>query len=166
MALYTMLMVFLLGCLPAAGEDACPPGAEAEACLGVGPPRAEAAGEALESVTGAPIALCSADPLTGYYRDGRCRTGADDRGVHVVCAVLTDDFLDYTAQHGNDLTTPRPQLGFPGLRPNDRWCLCAARWEEARQAGVAPPVVLEATHAAALQHTRPQDLQDYALRTP
>ena len=103
-----------------------------------------------KNVLGGPLAPCSLDPMTGFYRDGRCATGPTDRGTHVVCAVMTAEFLAFTASRGNDLSTPRPEWDFPGLTPGDRWCLCLSRWTEARAAGLAPPVVLEATHARAL----------------
>jgi hypothetical protein len=106
---------------------------------------------AARNVLGGELATCSTDPVTGFYRDGCCTTGPDDVGVHVVCARVTAEFLEYTAARGNDLSTPKPAWGFPGLNPGDRWCLCASRWEEARQAGVAPPVVLDATHEKALE---------------
>lgn len=98
------------------------------------------------NVFGEPLIACSHDPLTGFFRDGCCRTGPDDLGVHVVCAVMTEAFLAFTRARGNDLSTPAPQYGFPGLKPGDRWCLCASRWAEADDAGVAPPVILAATH--------------------
>ncbi len=99
------------------------------------------------SLLGRPLELCSAEPRTGFFRTGCCETDDNDRGSHTVCAQVTAEFLAFSASRGNDLSTPRP--GFAGLRPGDRWCLCAARWEEARQAGVAPPVILAATHARA-----------------
>jgi len=102
------------------------------------------------AVLGTPLQPCSHDPETGFYRTGFCTTGPEDRGRHVVCAQMTAAFLSFTKAQGNDLSTPRPAYNFPGLTPGDRWCLCAARWEEARQAGCAPPVVLEATHPAVL----------------
>jgi uncharacterized protein (DUF2237 family) len=102
------------------------------------------------NVLGGPLTACSRDPLTGFFRDGCCRTGADDTGVHTVCAVMTREFLEFTVRAGNDLVTPQPQWGFPGLVVGDRWCLCAARWLEAAKAGHAPPVVLEATHEKTL----------------
>lgn len=102
------------------------------------------------NVLGGPLHPCGTDPVTGFFRDGRCRTGPEDAGVHTVCAVVTDEFLEFTRSRGNDLSTPRPQWGFPGLEPGDRWCLCAARWAEAADAGVAPPVILEATHEQTL----------------
>ncbi|MCM5570198.1 DUF2237 domain-containing protein [Burkholderiaceae bacterium FT117] len=103
------------------------------------------------NVLGGPLLACSYDPLTGFTRSGCCETGADDLGRHVVCARVTADFLAFSVARGNDLSTPRPEWRFRGLKPGDRWCLCAARWLEAHQAGVAPPVVLEATHEAALE---------------
>lgn len=111
------------------------------------------------NVLGGPLVECSRRPLTGYFRDGSCRTGSDDRGVHVVCARVTEEFLAFSRERGNDLVTPRPAWGFPGLRAGDRWCLCAARWKEALEAGVAPPVVLEATHVAALEFVSLSELQ-------
>ena len=98
------------------------------------------------NVLGATLADCSHDPKTGFYRSGCCETGPDDAGVHTVCAVLTEEFLEFSRSRGNDLSTPRPEFGFPGLDPGDRWCLCAARWLEAFEAGCAPRVDLEATH--------------------
>lgn len=103
------------------------------------------------NVLGGALATCSQAPLTGYFRDGCCRTAPDDAGVHTVCAVMTEDFLEFTVRAGNDLVTPQPQWGFPGLVAGDRWCLCAARWREAADAGRAPPVVLEATHEKTLE---------------
>ncbi len=94
------------------------------------------------NVLGEDLELCSAEPLTGYYRDGCCNTGADDAGVHVVCAQMTDEFLEFSKAAGNDLSTPQSEAGFPGLTAGDRWCLCASRWKEAFDAGVAPSVVL------------------------
>ena len=111
------------------------------------------------NVLGGELLPCSHQPLTGFYRDGCCDTGADDLGVHTVCARMTADFLEFSKAHGNDLTTPRPDLGFPGLQPGDRWCLCAARWHEALEAGVAPPVVLEATHRTTLEWVSLEDLR-------
>ena len=98
------------------------------------------------NVKGGALAPCSEDPLTGFFRNGCCDTGPDDMGMHTVCAVMTDAFLVYSKLAGNDLSTPRPESGFAGLRAGDRWCLCVGRWREALAAGVAPPVVLEATH--------------------
>ena len=118
------------------------------------------------NVRGGPLAACSREPLTGFFRDGCCRTGPDDAGVHTVCAVMTKDFLEFTVQAGNDLVTPQPQWGFPGLVEGDRWCLCALRWEEARRAGVAPPVVHEATERRALDFTSRAALDAHALAAP
>ena len=103
------------------------------------------------NVLGGPLATCSLSPRTGFFRDGCCKTGPEDLGAHVVCALMTSQFLEFSAARGNDLSTPRPELEFPGLKPGDRWCLCALRWKEALDAGVAPPVVLEATHERALE---------------
>jgi len=101
--------------------------------------------------------------MTGYYRDGYCSTGAGDTGIHVVCAQLTEEFLEFTKSRGNDLSTPVPLYDFPGLKPGDRWCLCAARWKEALDAGVAPPVVLASTHAATLEYVSLSDLKQHAI---
>jgi len=102
------------------------------------------------NVLGEPLAPCGLDPITGFYRDGCCNTGYEDVGIHVVCAKMTPEFLAFSKRHGNDLSTPAPEVGFPGLRPGDRWCLCAGRWKEALDAGVAPPVILQATHEETL----------------
>ncbi len=115
------------------------------------------------NVLGEPLACCCNDPLTGFYRDGKCNTGAGDFGAHVVCAKMTAAFLEYTKQQGNDLSTPVPAFQFPGLKPGDRWCLCASRWQQALEAGVAPPVSLAATHAAALEHVSLSDLKQHAI---
>jgi uncharacterized protein len=104
----------------------------------------------VRNVFGEPLVPCSFDPMTGFFRDGRCRTHADDTGTHVVCAVMTEEFLEFSLSQGNDLVTPVPEWGFPGLAPGDQWCLCALRWSEALAAGVAPPVVLESTNRNAL----------------
>lgn len=114
------------------------------------------------NVLGGPLAVCSTAPLTGWFRDGCCNTDANDNGRHVVCAIVTAEFLVFSAAQGNDLATPRPEYGFVGLMPGDRWCLCAARWEEARLAGFAPDVVLTATHAKALESTALGHLQAHA----
>ncbi len=110
-----------------------------------------ASGASATSVLGTSLAVCSTAPLTGYFRDGRCVTGPEDRGTHVVCAEVSERFLEFTRARGNDLQTPAPRHRFPGLVPGDRWCLCAARWREALEAGVAPPVVLDATETSALR---------------
>ena len=115
------------------------------------------------NVLGGRLELCSEEPLTGFYRNGCCQVGPDDRGVHAVCARVTEEFLRYSLEAGNDLSTPRPELGFPGLQPGDQWCVCAARWLEAYEAGVAPPVTLAATHEAALEVVPLDALIEHAL---
>jgi hypothetical protein len=117
-----------------------------------------------KNVLGGPLETCSNQPLTGFYRDGCCNTGDDDLGVHTVCAVMTEDFLKLTLEQGNDLITPVPQFGFPGLRIGDRWCICAERWVEALDFGVAPPVVLEATHEATLNYVSLDKLKRFAVK--
>jgi len=119
--------------------------------------------EAKLNVLGEPLAPCSTQPLTGFFRDGCCNTGREDRGLHVVCTRVTADFLEFSRSRGNDLSTPIPEFGFPGLKPGDQWCLCAARWQEALEAGAAPRVVLQATHAAALRVVKLADLKRHAL---
>jgi hypothetical protein len=115
------------------------------------------------NVLGGELEPCGVEPLTGFYRDGCCNTGADDAGVHVVCAVMTEAFLAFSISSGNDLSTPHPEFGFPGLKPGDRWCLCASRWQEAFEAGAAPPVHLAATHAAAIEWCSLQALTAHAV---
>ena len=115
------------------------------------------------NILGGPLEACGLDPVTGFWRDGNCRTGGQDLGVHAVCAVMTEEFLEYSRSVGNDLSTPRPEHGFAGLREGDRWCVCADRWQQALEAGVAPPVVLEATHALALEFSSLESLRDYAV---
>jgi len=115
------------------------------------------------NVLGEPLASCSERPLTGFYRDGCCRTGEDDFGRHVVCAQLTEEFLAFSKARGNDLSTPVPEHGFPGLKGGDRWCLCALRWREALEAGAAPKVVLTATHESALAVLELADLKRHAV---
>jgi uncharacterized protein (DUF2237 family) len=115
------------------------------------------------NVLGGPLETCSRDPETGWFRDGSCRTDELDFGRHVVCAVMTEEFLAFTRSRGNDLSTPVPEHGFPGLNPGDRWCLCVDRWREALVAGVAPPVVLAATHSAALDVVSLDDLEINAV---
>lgn len=112
---------------------------------------------------GGDLEPCGFDPITGFYRDGCCETGGDDHGVHVVCAQMTAEFLEYSRAQGNDLTTPMPAHGFPGLKAGDRWCVCADRWQQAHEAGAAPPVYLEATHARALEWCSADTLRAYAL---
>jgi uncharacterized protein len=127
-------------------------------------PRDEAATEETQrNVLGEPLGVCCLSPTTGFYRTGCCETGPEDRGAHVVCAEVTREFLEFSKRRGNDLTTAAPALGFPGLKPGDRWCLCAARWREALEAGAAPRVVLTATHARALDHVPLADLKRHAL---
>jgi uncharacterized protein (DUF2237 family) len=116
-----------------------------------------------KNVLGGPLAVCSSAPRTGFFRDGCCNTGADDVGIHVICARMTREFLEFERQRGNDLVTPMPAAQFPGLSPGDRWCVCAGRWREAFDAGVAPPVVLEATHEEALAIVPLADLRRHAL---
>jgi len=115
-----------------------------------------------KNVLGGELAECSSSPLTGFFRDGCCNTGPEDVGSHTVCTRVTEDFLDFSLSQGNDLLTPMPQYGFAGLKPGDQWCLCASRWAEALDAGVAPLVVLEATHERALEILDLEDLQDHA----
>jgi uncharacterized protein (DUF2237 family) len=115
------------------------------------------------NVLGSALVPCSYDPLTGFYRDGCCKTDEHDAGSHVVCAKVTQEFLDLSITVGNDLSTPRPQYRFVGLKAGDRWCLCARRWQEAFQAGLAPPVVLESTHERALDFVTLAQLQTCAL---
>jgi uncharacterized protein len=114
------------------------------------------------NVFGEPLVPCSFDPMTGFFRDGCCRTDASDHGRHLVCAKMTAAFLEFSLHQGNDLITPRPEYQFPGLRAGDRWCVCARRWQEAFEAGVAPPVFLESTHANALHYLRADDLLAHA----
>ena len=115
------------------------------------------------NVLNGPLQTCGTDPTTGFYRNGCCDTGAGDVGIHVVCAEMTAEFLAFSASRGNDLSTPVPHFGFPGLRPGDRWCLCASRWQEALVGGVAPPVILEATHMSALEFVSLDDLRAHAV---
>lgn len=118
--------------------------------------------EPARNVLGQPLVACSLSPLTGFFRDGCCSTGPSDAGRHVVCAVMTEDFLAFSRARGNDLSTPRPEYRFPGLRPGERWCLCALRWKEALEAGKAPTIILEATHEAALRYVTLDDLLRHA----
>lgn len=119
-------------------------------------------GDGPRNVLGEPLASCCAAPRTGFFRDGFCRTSAEDVGTHVICAVVTDAFLRFTLARGNDLSTPRPEFDFPGLREGDGWCLCALRWVEALEVGVAPPVRLSATHARALDFVPLEVLRAHA----
>lgn len=116
-----------------------------------------------KNVLGQPLETCSTSPLTGFYRDGCCRVGPEDRGVHSVCVRVTEDFLAFSRSRGNDLSTPQPAFQFPGLKPGDRWCLCAARWQEALDAEVAPPVILEATSEVTLEIIKLDDLKQHAI---
>jgi uncharacterized protein (DUF2237 family) len=116
-----------------------------------------------KNVLGQPLEVCSTDPMTGFYRNGCCDTGAGDHGVHTVCAVMTARFLEFSKAAGNDLSTPNPLYGFPGLKPGDRWCLCALRWKEAYDAGMAPQVVLAATHISTLEFIDRAALEEYAI---
>jgi len=116
-----------------------------------------------KNVFGEPIESCSDDPMTGFFRDGCCNTSNEDLGRHTVCARVTREFLEFSHSRGNDLSTPRLEFGFPGLRPGDQWCLCAARWQEALEAGAAPRVVLRATHAATLEIVSLEDLKRHAV---
>lgn len=115
------------------------------------------------NVLGGSLLTCSVKPLTGFFRDGCCNTGPTDRGSHTVCMIATAEFLAYSKSRGNDLSTPAPDFGFPGLKPGDRWCLCAPRWQEALEAGHAPKVVLAATHEGALEYNTLAALKKYAV---
>ncbi len=115
------------------------------------------------NVLGKPLAPCSFDPLTGFYRDGCCRMITGDIGLHLICIEATAEFLVFSASRGNDLSTPMPQYQFAGLKPGDRWCLCAQRWQEAFQAGMAPPVILQSTHVSALEYVNLEDLEAHAV---
>ena len=115
------------------------------------------------NVLGEPLKVCGRDPLTGFFRNGCCDTNEEDFGMHTVCARMTSTFLEFSKSQGNDLSTPRPEFGFDGLQPGDRWCLCAARWQEAYEAGVAPEVFLESTHQATLKIVELDNLQKHAV---
>ena len=119
--------------------------------------------EKQKNVLGSELQDCGIDPMTGFYRDGCCNTGPGDVGTHTVCAIMTGDFLEYSKSKGNDLITPRPEFDFPGLKPGDAWCLCALRWEEARQAGCAPRVKLTSTNIKALQMVEFDDLKAHQI---
>ena len=116
-----------------------------------------------KNVLGTDLQTCSTDPMTGFYRDGCCNTGAGDDGVHVVCIEVTADFLAFSKSRGNDLSTPMPMYDFPGLKPGDRWCLCAQRWQEAFEAGMAPKVSLESTHISAVEFCNLSDMKAHAI---
>lgn len=116
-----------------------------------------------KNVLGGDLIVCSSDPITGFFRTGTCDTCGDDEGMHTVCAVMTADFLDFSKDAGNDLSTPRPEFQFPGLQPGDRWCLCLPRWIEAWEAGAAPQLVLRATHMSAIEFLSMETLVKYAV---
>ena len=116
-----------------------------------------------KNVLGTKLKSCCYDPMTGFFRDGFCQTGPTDFGTHVICARMTTEFLTYTKSRGNDLSTPMPMYNFPGLKPDDQWCLCATRWKEAMIAGAAPPVILESTHERALAIVTMEELKKYAI---
>lgn len=116
-----------------------------------------------KNVLGGPLMTCSRYPVTGFYRNGKCDTHREDEGMHTVCALMTEDFLDYCAEIGNELRTPQPEFGFPGLDAGDFWCLCLSRWIQAYQKGVAPQIKLEATHASVLEFVELEKLQEYAF---
>ncbi len=116
-----------------------------------------------KNVLGENLELCCTSPLTGFYRDGLCRTGAEDVGTHIVCAQMTQEFLEFSRSRGNNLITPNPMFRFPGLKPGDCWCLCVLRWQEALDAGVAPPVILAATHILALEYVTLEQLKAHAV---
>ena len=125
--------------------------------------RANEPDTAMQNVLGGPLQPCSVDPMTGFYRTGCCETGPDDLGSHTVCVRVTEEFLAFSRAVGNDLSTPMPEHGFPGLKDGDQWCLCAPRWQEALDAGQAPRVILDATHAGALQYCGLDDLVSHAV---
>ncbi|MGF1571566.1 MAG: DUF2237 family protein [Sumerlaeia bacterium] len=118
-----------------------------------------------KNVLGTALQVCGTKPMTGYFRDGCCSTDETDHGLHVVCALMTTEFLAYTKAQGNDLSTPRPEFNFPGLKPGDRWCVCATRWKEALYHDIAPPVILEACHVKALEVVSLEILQAHAFET-
>lgn len=117
-----------------------------------------------KNVLGTELECCCNDPMTGFYRDGYCRTGMGDHGVHTVCAIMTEEFLKFSKEEGNDLSTPIPEYDFPGLNPGDKWCLCATRWQDAYDAGMAPHVVLEATHMSSVEFVNIDNLKEFAVK--
>ncbi len=119
--------------------------------------------ESQQSVLQEPLEPCSLDPVTGFTRNGCCETGPEDYGSHTICTQVTEEFLEFSKSMGNDLSTPRPEFGFAGLKEGDRWCLCAPRWAEALEAGAAPRVIMRATHEAALEYASFADLKNHAL---
>lgn len=147
--------------MAAAGRPAAASLAARSAAMSLEPDAAAGTGREPRNVLGGPLESCCTSPITGFFRDGFCRTIDADHGRHVVCAIVTREFLDFTRSRGNDLSSPRLP-GFPGLVPGDKWCLCAMRWKEALEAGVAPPVVLAATHAAAVQYVTLEQLSAHA----
>ena len=116
------------------------------------------------NVLGGPLAICSRDPMTGFFRDGCCNTTGDDQGMHTVCVVMTESFLVFSKDQGNDLSTPQPAYGFPGLQSGDRWCLCLGRWVEALKGNCAPQVILEATHASVAEFVDLETLREHAFK--
>ena len=116
-----------------------------------------------KNVLGTPLEICCQSPMTGFYRDGCCHTGVEDRGLHLVCAQVTKEFLVFSRNQGNDLITPMQIYNFPGLKPGDKWCLCVARWQEALKAGVAPPIVLSSTHEKTLEHIPLEVLKEHGI---
>ena len=126
------------------------------------PPNPNGFAQTPRNVLGGPLESCSSSPVTGFFRDGCCNTDDDDHGAHTVCAVMTEEFLAFSKLAGNDLSTPVPEFGFPGLKPGDRWCLCASRWVEALQSGKAPKVHLEATHERTLLFVGLEELRGFA----
>jgi hypothetical protein len=117
-----------------------------------------------KNVLGTELELCCTSPMTGFYRDGFCRTGISDKGLHIICCVMTEEFLAFSRQVGNDLSTPIPEYGFSGLQPGDQWCLCMLRWKEALQNGCAPQVILEATHMSVIEFVSMEDLNEHAYK--
>jgi uncharacterized protein (DUF2237 family) len=117
-----------------------------------------------KNVLGGDLIPCSTDPMTGFFRNGKCDTRADDQGMHTVCVLMTEEFLQFSQSHGNDLSTPVPEWGFPGLKEGDYWCLCLSRWIQAYEKGMAPQIKLEATHASVLEFIDPERLQEYAVQ--
>lgn len=116
-----------------------------------------------KNVLGTELQLCCTSPMTGFYRDGYCRTGMSDHGLHLVCVVMTEEFLEFSKNAGNDLSTPIPEYGFPGLHPGDSWCLCVSRWKDALESGCAPQVILEATHMSSIEFVSLDELKAYAV---
>jgi uncharacterized protein (DUF2237 family) len=159
-----MRSVWILALLTAC-EAKSAPVSEEEVSVMVDPVKtASSTPEGPRNVLGSPLAPCSVDPMTGWFRDGSCRTDELDRGLHVVCAEVDARFLEFTKGRGNDLSTPRPEHRFPGLKPQDRWCLCARRWLEAHEAGAAPKIILESTHEKALKIIPSDILLPYGRR--